>query len=294
MGRLRSAILVATAVGAVLAVSAGLAGCGGGGGVPPLSIVLAASTNTVAARTASVHVSTIITPNAAAPANPVLNGQPLVGDGKEDFGAHVATVTVQVPRAGSIEVVYSGHVIYERIPQLAAQTGKAWVKIDLDNLGKRAGVSGLSSLAQGSGGDPSEGLSYLRGAVGAVVTAGHEKVRGVQTTHYKATTDVNRAAAQLPVAQQATTKQISDQFGITTIPVEVWIDAQGRARRVQITIVYSGAHLPAGFPANALPQRVESTAEFYDFGTPVSVTVPPADQAADLAQLAGQGGSRPS
>src|SRR6266851_4096071 len=282
MGRLRSAILVATAVGAVLAVSAGLAGCGGGGGVPPLSIVLAASTNTVAARTASVHVSTIITPNAAAPANPVLNGQPLVGDGKEDFGAHVATVTVQVPRAGSIEVVYSGHVIYERIPQLAAQTGKAWVKIDLDNL------------AQGSGGDPSEGLSYLRGAVGAVVTAGHEKVRGVQTTHYKATTDVNRAAAQLPVAQQATTKQISDQFGITTIPVEVWIDAQGRARRVQITIVYSGAHLPAGFPANALPQRVESTAEFYDFGTPVSVTVPPADQAADLAQLAGQGGSRPS
>ena len=129
---------------------------------------------------------------------------------------------------------------------------------------------------------------YLRGASGAIDELRHEKVRGIDTTHYRATIDINKAAAAAPDTARAAIKQISETFGIVRVPVDAWIDDDGRARRISETIDYSRAKSSPTLPANSLPKRVQVTLEYYDFGTPVTAPVPPSDQVADFGDLLAQ------
>src|SRR3989442_10488515 len=77
----------------------------------------------------------------------------------------------------------AGTTIYERIPSLEGQLGdKPWLKIDLNDFGKVAGIQGLGDLAT-SNNDPSASLDGLRGA-GSVEFLGYQKVRGVNTKRY--------------------------------------------------------------------------------------------------------------
>ena len=58
--------------------------------------------------------------------------------------------------------------------------------------------------------------------------------------------------------------------------MDVWIGSDGLVRRVQIGV--SG--LQPTTPSTASPTGVGGTLtmEFYDFGQPVDITIPPADQ----------------
>ena len=77
--------------------------------------------------------------------------------------------------------------------------------------------------------------------------------------------------------------------GVTTIPVEVWIDAQGRARKLWSRIDMT----KASDPASAKVGSITTTIDFYDFGTPVRINAPPPDQVADMTNLVVQGASKP-
>ncbi|MGH9282768.1 MAG: hypothetical protein ACRD0S_07505, partial [Acidimicrobiales bacterium] len=72
-------------------------------------------------------------------------------------------------------------------------------------------------------------------------------------------------------------------FSLTRIPVEVWVDSQGRARRILQTFDYSTALASGRFDQGSLPTKVETTLELYDFGAPVTVEVPAADEVAQLS-----------
>jgi hypothetical protein len=182
----------------------------------------------------------------------------------------------------SIEVVLDKATIYEHIPQLASAIGgKQWFKIDLASLGKAVGASGLGNAFQGQTSDPTAGLNFLRGASGPITTVGDESVRGVATTRYRTTVDPNKAMAQLGADERGIVQQMLKQLG--TSPVDVWIDGQGRVRRVQNSLSFS----TSGPSTNGL-KSLASTTEFYDFGTPVTITVPPANQVADFSELFGQ------
>jgi len=58
------------------------------------------------------------------------------------------------------------------------------------------------------------------------------------------------------------------------VPVDVWIGNDGLVRRVQIGV--SGLH--ATTPSTSGDLGGTMTMEFFDFGQPVDITVPPADQ----------------
>jgi hypothetical protein len=116
---------------------------------------------------------------------------------------------------------------------------------------------------------------------------GREEVRGVDTTHYTATVDVAKAAAAVPAAMRATVEKIRDLLGIADIPTEVWIDGDGRARRVSQTIDYAQTRSPRTIPAEALPKQVKVTVDYYDFGAPVSVSIPPSGDVVDLEDVLG-------
>ena len=279
--------VLAIALAALLAVglvAVGASRLGSGSGPSPLVVVTRAAARTAGARTAQVSETIHITPGPNAP--PGAGALTDVhADGAIDFADRRGALNFDV--AGqSVQAILDGSAIYENLPQLSQITGgKPWLKLDIDALGKLAGINGLGSLAQGSYSDPSQGLQYLAGASGPVTTLGTEDVRGVATTHYRLTVSLAVAAARVPPAQQAVIQQIIDQFGVASVPTDVWIDHAGLARRVQETYDYSHARPLPNLPAGSLPSSAEVTLELYGFGVPVTAQAPAADQVTDLSQI---------
>jgi hypothetical protein len=265
------------------AVAAGLAvaaACGSG----PAAVTVVARSASATSSAGSARVSMTVRISSAS--GPLAAGRTLQSEGAVDFGARQATFRVTT-ETGSIDAVMDGTVVYEHIPQLApAVGGKTWLKIDLKTAGQVVGVPGLSSVLQSQPSDPTQTLGYLRGASSQITRVGHEAVRGVATTHYRATVDLNKAAASLGPDPRAALRQLIDRLGLKpTFPVDVWIDAQDRVRRMHLVQEFSPAAPAGSAPATSLPSSVELTMELFDFGTAVSVQPPPPDQVTDISDL---------
>ena len=93
-----------------------------------------------------------------------------------------------------------------------------------------------------------ESLEYLR-SVADVSEVGAETVRGVDTTHYRATVHLTKLGAPPEY----------DRY-----PVEVWVDEDGRTRRYN--------HHPVG------SDELTYEWEFFDFGVDVELAPPPAEK----------------
>ena len=164
---------------------------------------------------------------------------------------------------GYATFILAGNDMYLRIPLLQARYRnlKPWVKIDLGRLGRAAGLD--SFLQFGAGGDPTRTLRYLNG-VGSLHKKGTDTVRGVSTTHYEGTIDLEKVKGATRLAQA---------LGTSKLPVDVWVDGDGYVRREKWT-----EKLDTG----AGKTNVAITMELYDFGAPVFAHVPPARDVTDL------------
>lgn len=247
----------------------------------PVERVVAAPARTVEEGSAKISQRIVMTP----PAN-AEDTEPVVATarGAVDFDDGEGTMTVTTG-GQEFEVVFQGATIYQHLPGLAAAVGKEWVRMDLGALGESVGVEGLGELVQAQSNDPSATLQYLRGAGDAVKTVGKESIRGARTTWYETEVDIVKAAAEAPDQLRETFLQAKEVFGLERIPTDVWIDTEGRVRRLKQTIDYSGAAKSGRFPAGSLPKSMEITVEFYEFGAPVSVELPPPGEVADLADI---------
>jgi hypothetical protein len=142
---------------------------------------------------------------------------------------------------------------------------------DLDALGKASGVD-VKQLMHANQSNPADMVKALKG-VGSSRLVGTENVRGAVTKHYRADVDLNKAAERVPDKKAAdTVKQMFKSSGLSSFPVDVWIDRAGRVRR-------------ESFSFSAPAMVMEMTIEFTRFGVPVDTTPPPADQVMDAGAL---------
>jgi hypothetical protein len=151
-----------------------------------------------------------------------------------------------------------------------------WVKLDLSQLGSgAAATAGAPTLSS----DASSELETLQGVTdGSVQRVGPAQVRGVATTHYRADVDVDLALKRLPTAVRDKVRSATRLFAFPhRLPVEVWIDGSGLVRRYGMNVTINPAHNPA--------VNLGMTFDFYDFGVPVVVLAPPADQVTDYSTL---------
>ena len=181
-------------------------------------------------------------------------------------------------------MVFDGLTFYMRSPlfESALPAGKRWLKFDMQALGKQAGFD-IGVLAnQGGSQDPTQVLAYLKAASGDVTRVGSETVRGVATTHYKATIDFRKVPDSAPADQRAAVRRSIEQLieltGTSTSPIEVWIGEDGLARRI-VTASTTGT----GAQRISMRQRIE----LFDFGTKVDVAVPRASTVIDIGDLGG-------
>jgi len=210
-------------------------------------------------------------------------------DGAFDFSGRSGTLRMDLSSMGlpgvrgAIDVRLVDGVLYMDMGSLVADAspaerealgGKRWVKLDLSQLGGAAGANGFGGLGSS---DPTSALDSLRGAGSDVHEVGHETLRGVDTTHYRAQIDLSKALDEVPPSQRARVSKSLQALGTGTVPADVWIDGQGRVRKLAMDLNASVGRQHVG----------TITMELFDFGTPVDVQAPPADQTFDLQSLLG-------
>ena len=168
------------------------------------------------------------------------------------------------------------YVIYLRIPLLSSELpgGKAWVKLDLSELGKSEGID-LGQLTSGGQLQPNDLLGMLEGEGARVQTVGPATIDGVATTHYRVTIDLAKALE----SSGLTSPMLKDLAGrVKTASENVWVGKDGLVRRVQFAY---------GVPRKAM--RIAMTMDLYDYGAQISVAAPPSSAVFDATQLAQQG-----
>jgi len=161
--------------------------------------------------------------------------------------------------------------------------GKRWMMYDLARMGDKAGAD-LESLPQFE--NPLEYVAFLRGVTDGAEELGEEDVRGVATTHYRATVDLKRvtdkSADAMRVSEetreglQREVDRLIAETGLSSIPVEVWLDADGLVRRFVMTI-------EVGKGSQSV--RAESRVELHDFGVRVDVESPASAAVVDVTDL---------
>lgn len=260
----------------VLAAMAVIAGCGSDDSLSSRDIARAAD-KTAAKGGSRIAIDQTIT----VPGEPPLQ---MSGTGVVDTKSKRGRL--EFTGAGiSQQVAFEGFTIYMRSSAFSGRLpgGKSWLKIDINEAGKAAGID-LGALSQ-QGQDPTQALRYLKAASGGVKRVGEEDVRGDKTTHYTATVDLNRYPAIVPAsdreAARRTISQIVKLAGTDKLPMEVWIGADDVVRRLKQTIRTQITSTTRG----TIDQRID----FFDFGAPVDVSLPPADEVQDATDLAAEG-----
>jgi hypothetical protein len=125
---------------------------------------------------------------------------------------------------------------------------------------------------------PSQLLDQIRATSGEVERIGRERIRGVQTTHYRAKVDLRRYPDLVPQDRRAAARNVMEQLvrasGTSTYPEDVWIDAAKRVRRAAITYTFKAGREPAN-------SDVRIVHDLYDFGAPVHIELPPEHEVVD-------------
>jgi hypothetical protein len=234
----------------------------------PQKVVLASVQTTTAAKSARLSM-TIST--AGMPA-----GEPfdVVAEGIADFTTGDSSISMGTAgdSTDNFEARVVDHVAYMKLPEsFGGLVGSdKWLKVP--NLGAADHV--LPGYGQG---DPSQFLAYLETVSSDVKKVGSETIRGVETTHYKATLDLGKAVdrADVPASLRDELHDLFDKSNGAgfAIPAEVWVDGDGLARRIQMTM--NLGQLGGEFGIDDVPAMTMSM-DLYDFGVPVHVEAPPA------------------
>jgi hypothetical protein len=189
--------------------------------------------------------------------------------------------------AGDVKVTGSGamDLTRKRFSMKLSGTGPAAMSnmtMEMRLIGSTAyfnGGHGWTSQAVSTAGAftpvPTSYLDFLKGLGSTVRVVGREKVRGDDTTRYRANIDFARAAARVGSAsERAAVKPMLDLLGLTKIPVSVWVDDLGRLRKFSMTMDFSALGDQLGGATAGVKPKMTLAMEMYDFGVPVSVQVP--------------------
>ena len=197
-----------------------------------------------------------------------VNGQEVVlaGDGVYDWAGRRGRTTYRIP-VGAVEQRLLDQDLFFVLPQQAGVFFK---------------VPSAQVAATPLGGtvDPISHLAALS-AAGEVERVDEQEVRDTATTHYRGTYDVAAAIAAADGLQKdALRSSLGTAAGVTTVPFEAWVDADGYLRRFEQVVA-----LPGTPESGGQDLEVRTTLELYDFGLDVVVPGPPADMIRDGAPL---------
>lgn len=149
---------------------------------------------------------------------------------------------------------------------------KPWSKMTRTDSARPTGPT--KAVEEGEG--PMAGLDRLV-ASGEIRVVGEEAVDGVRTTHYAGTVSVMRLLedSKLSAEDRESTRKLYEALGMDRMNLDLWVGPDDLPVK-QVSV------MPVKF-SKPIAQKVTIT--FTDWGKPVDLTPPPADQVEDLDNL---------
>lgn len=252
-----------------LAAAACSSGSGGTGGssAKDVKLVQAAYTTTTKAKTAKAQMQVRIAQGDAGTAD-------ISATGKVNLTSQQGEFDISLPQGLDEHAVYTHGIAYEKLPDQVRSrmhVNTPWVSIDMNKAVKAQTGSSLAQLQQQQPENPLDQLSYLRSVSSKITKDGTETVDGAKTTHYRAQIDLNRQKTEAA-------GRLAKVLGSHNLPVQVWIDEQGRLRKMQVE---EKIHQPTTGASVTVSMQLRLS----DFGTRVSVQPPAKDQTTDVTAV---------
>jgi hypothetical protein len=199
------------------------------------------------------------------------------GKGVYDWEGKIGRFETQYQLGGpgggpaAVEAIITRDASYMAYPFLS-RYGKRWLKAptpESNDESPLAWFGGLGSVP----GDPAAMLRFLHETSEKVDLVDRETVRGVETTHYRAHLDWDRLTRDAdPGIEETLVENMKAESDGKPVTVDLWVDRDDLARRVRTALP------PAGTP-------LQLTIDFFDFGVPVEVEPPPADEVMTTEEL---------
>lgn len=144
---------------------------------------------------------------------------------------------------------------------------------DAERKGQVEFGTGADASGQGTGKaeeyaelvDPASVVDLVRGALSSVAYGG-AAVRGTSTFRYETVINVERAVAETPAGGRPRMEAFARALGAPAFYADVWIDAEGRLRRIQLPVAKTTERPPDR--AKVLPRLV--TVDFFNFAADAS------------------------
>lgn len=169
----------------------------------------------------------------------------------------------------TLEMVIDGLTFYQSFDCPTGALGAPWLRFDLQTL------TGLDPSQVPTSTDPTATLEILKGAADDVEEVGSEEVRGVPTTHYRATISLERALENLDEEARERVRAYF-QGAAETLTTDVWLDDEGLLRRMTMEFDAS---------AEGSISTISMTMELFDYGEPVEIEIPPDDRVRPVGSL---------
>jgi hypothetical protein len=188
-----------------------------------------------------------------------------------------AGIEIDIPGVGRIEERILDDSVYLSLdgfplPDGSVPAGKHWLRMDVGDLARASGLDLNTFREQAQSSTPAQGLAYLHGLSGAVERVGDEVLHGAHATHYRASIDYATAVDELPNLTAQARQRLAT---LGRVPADVWIDDYNRVVKMQFSV--DGSAFGSG--------HAEMTMEISDFGAPVVIEAPPADQVISISEL---------
>lgn len=205
-----------------------------------------------------------------------MQGQAIKATGAYQLKPSVAMdMTMNTPE-GDMHMVLIDNALYIQLPEQerAQMGGKPWVKISADGDDPISKMLGGALKSMSDSVDVVKQVQQFKDA-GTITKSQQEALGGQQVVHYWIDVDVEKLAA---LQQDPTTKSAMEALakqGTKTLKYELWVQSDGLPAKI-------ATQMPVG-----AGQPVTVTVGFTDWGKPVNVQAPPADQVGEMPKMGG-------
>jgi hypothetical protein len=207
--------------------------------------------------------------------------QTVQADGEADFNADRRSLEFPLQQ-GTMRAIVDDAALYAQLPDTA---GDQWARVQLDDVVRDdVALRGPGVLLVES---PRDNLEMLRDLASDAREVGRDDVGGAATTHYELTIDLDRASDTARDRVPRTLDRYRQQAGESQIDMEVWVDDDDDViRRIAYTLDLAQADVDVETDDQGLDTEPRGTLtveiEYFDFGAPVDISVPDAQQVIDL------------
>ncbi|WP_327289241.1 hypothetical protein [Streptomyces sp. NBC_01198] len=192
-------------------------------------------------------------------------------------GGSVAESLRQAGAPTTMDARYLPDAYYVNMgPTMATQLGgRHWIKYSYDDLAKLTGGAGsyLKDTIQNN--NPVKSVDAALASPDSKAV-GTQTVRGVQTTHYTSTVDVEDfTGKQVPNLTAAELSELRDTLakaGVTSETIDLWVSKDNLPVEALVT-------------ANTKSGTMKTTTYYSDFGTSVTTEAPAASDSKDFGDL---------